>query len=138
MSKGVPSRGSHVDFLIQVAMKKDIIDVKLVDRPRTSSGNSKEEANSNSLGNRGEAVEVIHTLNQVVSFGDKALLVAIECTIGIEFSLKNLTATNSSLTWWKRSELPCVILLEGPKFLKHGKTPFENETSLIICNSIGE
>ena len=48
VSKRVTSRGSHVDFLIEVAMKKGIIDVKLVDRPRTSSGNSKEEANSES------------------------------------------------------------------------------------------
>ena len=77
-SKGLPSKGSHVEFFIQVAMKKDITDVKLVDRPRTSSGNNKEEVNSNSLGNRGEAVKVIHTLKLVVSFSDKARLVPID------------------------------------------------------------
>ena len=131
VSKRVTSRGSHVDFLIQVAMKKGIIDVKLVDRPRTSSGNSKEEVNSDSLCNRGEAVKVIHTL--INPSGE-----AIDCTIGIELSFKNPTITNCSLTWWKRRVLQCVILLEGPKFLRHGKTPFRKEASLIICNSIKE
>ena len=138
VSKRVTSRGSHVDFLIQVAMKKGIIDVKLVDTLRTSSGNNKEEANSDSLCNRGEAIKVIHTHNLIVSLGNKARLVAIDCTIEIELSFKKPTTTNSRLTWWKKSELPCVILLEGPKFLRHGKTPFKNEASLIICNSIME
>ena len=89
-----------------------------------------------SLLNEGEAVKVIHTLNLIVSFGDKARLVAIYCTIGIKLCFKNPTITNCSLTWWKRSELPCVIILEGLKFLEHGKTPFRKKESLIICNNI--
>ena len=61
----------HIHLLLKVAMKKDILNVKLVEIPLISGSKGNKKPNKCHLSNRGKSVEIVHTIGLGISFSNK-------------------------------------------------------------------
>ena len=62
----------HINLLLKVAMKKDILNIKLVEIPIISSSQGNKNPNGCHLSNRREGIKIIHPRSLGIPFSNKA------------------------------------------------------------------
>ena len=104
-----------------------------MNRPRR--GNSKAEDNTNSawFHNRGKSLIKINTMLLGKTATNPSSFVTSKSTVSVKFMLKNPFAGNNINTGWFGNKSPCVILLEGIKFITHGGKPKRIQKSTFVC-----
>lgn len=92
----IPRGSLHVYLLTQIAIEKDILDVKLRDRLLSNRGHIKESANSGYMGDGREGLIVITTILLLKTTGHKMSLVAVKRAIRASLDLVHLLARDRS------------------------------------------
>ena len=98
----------HINFLDKITMKEDIFNIQLIKWPRTHSNHGEKETDISNLGNRGECVTIIRTINLSISFSNQAGLKAINLAIRTNLNRVNPTTTNWKLTKWQKNKILSV------------------------------
>ncbi|CAL9000681.1 unnamed protein product [Prunus brigantina] len=91
-------RRFHVYHFMQIAMKKGILNVQLMDEPVASSSNSQQIAEGSEFGCRRKGFLAVNALNLSVSFSNKASFVAFNGAIRLVFDFVNPFAANQFMT----------------------------------------
>lgn len=78
-----------------------------------------DDVNSSGFDDRATCVSIVKAGRLVVSFRNKAKLIAIKTSIGFSFCFKNpFTSYNISI-WWRRNKGPSFVAVKRLKFIKH-------------------
>ena len=75
-------------------MKKDILNIKLVEIPIISGSQGNKKPNKCHLSNRGKSVGIVHTIGLGISFSNKADFQSSNGSIEINLHCKHPTTTN--------------------------------------------
>ena len=78
-------------------MNEGIFNIQLIKWPGTHSNHGEKETDKSNLGNGGECVTIIRTINLSISFSNQAGLKAINLTIKTNLNCVNPTTTNGNL-----------------------------------------
>ena len=88
-----------VDGLLQVAVKKRILHVKLMNGPAAGGGDAEDDTNGGRFDNRIERLVVVDVVALSEAADQLAGLVTGESAVGVEFMLINLLARHNIGTW---------------------------------------
>ena len=78
-------------------MKKDILNIKLVEIPIISGSQGNKKSNIRHLSNKGKSVGIVHTIGLGIPFRNKAGFQLSNGSIGIKLHCKHPKATNGFL-----------------------------------------
>ena len=112
-----------VDGLLQVAVKKSVLHIQLVDQPATGSGDAEDDANRRRLDDRVEGLIVVDAVALSEAVNNPASLVTGKGTVGVEFMIINPLASHNVRARWSRDETLGVVVDEGLVLVRHGGTP---------------
>ena len=112
-----------VDGLLQVAVKKGVLHIQLVDRPATRGGDAEDDTNRRRLDNGAEGLIVVDAVALSEATDDPVSLVTGKGTIGVEFMLINPLASHNIRARWSRDETPGVVVDEGLVLVRYGSAP---------------
>jgi len=112
-----------VDGLLQVAVKKGVLHIQLVDRPATRGGDAEDDTNRRRLDNGAEGHIVVDVVALSEATNDPASLVTGKRTVGVEFMLINPLASHNVHARWSWDETPGVVVDEGLVLVRHGSEP---------------
>jgi hypothetical protein len=76
-----------VDGLLKTAMEKGILDIKLVDRPRSRGDDAEDDADRGRFDNRAECLIIVHAVLLGVTANDPASLMAGQRPVGVVLML---------------------------------------------------
>ncbi|CAL1367485.1 unnamed protein product [Linum trigynum] len=106
---GKALRNFHVNFFLEVTMKKCVVDIQLVKMPSASGSNSNDTANNDELGYWDESVMVINAFDLGEAFRNETSLVALNRPIRVELDLEDPFTLDNLFTRRKESESPGAI-----------------------------
>jgi len=89
-----------VDGLLQVAVKKGVLHIQLVDRPATRGGDAEDDMNRRRLDNGAKGLIVVDVVALSEATNDPASLVTGKRTVGVEFMLINPLASHNVHARW--------------------------------------
>ena len=92
-----PWRLLYIHLLLKVAMKKDILNIKLVEIPIIIGSQRNKKPNICHLSNRGKSVGIVHTIGLGIPFNNKVGFQPSNGSIGINLHYEYPTTTNCFL-----------------------------------------
>ena len=111
-----------VDRLVEVAMKKGILHIQLVDRPGAGDGNAENGPNGGLFDHRTEGLVVVNAFSLRKPADHPAGLVTSEGPIGMEFVPENPLARHNVRARRARNKTPGVVVDEC-LVLSHHRSP---------------
>jgi hypothetical protein len=121
-----------VDGLLKTAMVKDILDVKLLNRPRPRGDDAKNNADHDWFDNRVECHVIVHDVLLVETTNDPASLMASERPVGVVLMLVVPLASDDIGARRPRNEATGPVIDEGPILIGHGCTPLQVSQSTAV------
>jgi hypothetical protein len=118
-----PSRLDAVDCLIQGAMEKSILHIKLVNRPGARQSQSENHPNGGWLDNWTEGFIIVNAWPLCEPTKDPTSFVVVKRAIGLELVTKNPLAGDEVDARRVRHQGPGVIVLQSIKLGLHSLTP---------------
>ena len=112
-----------VDGLLQVAVKKLILHVKLMNGPAAGGGYAEDDTNGGRFDNRTQRLVVVDVVAPSEAADQPAGLVTGEGAVGVEFMLINPLARHNVGTWRSGYKAPCVVVDQGLVLVCHGRPP---------------
>lgn len=113
-------------------MKKGVINVQLVYCPAFLSCNNKKAFDGSKLDYRRENLSKVHTFLLSVTTNNQVSLIPLNGSIRSLFDLIDPLTRNGLLMRRKRDDVPCMISLQGLKFLNHGFLPSWMASNLVV------
>jgi len=102
-----------VDGLLQVAVKKRILHVKLMNGPAAGGGDAEDDTNGGRFDNRTKRLVVVDAMALSETADHPAGLVTGEAAVGVEFMLINPLAHHNVGTWRSGYKAPCAVIAQG-------------------------
>jgi hypothetical protein len=112
-----------VDGLIEVAVKKGVLHVQMVNGPSAGRGDAKYRPNGGRFDNRAEGLVVVNAFALGEAANNPASLVASEGPIGMKLVLEDPLPRHNIGSRGARNELPGVVVDEGLVLIHHRSTP---------------
>lgn len=112
-----------VNGLLEVAVKKCVLHVQLVNRPGARRGNAEYRPYGGRFDNRAEGLVVVDALALGETSDNPASLVASEGPIGMELVPEDPLARHDVGAGGARNELPGVVVDESLVLIHHRGTP---------------
>ncbi|GMP25747.1 hypothetical protein CsSME_00002457 [Camellia sinensis var. sinensis] len=97
-------RRTHVNLLNEMAIKKSILNIHLIKRPRTNSSDKDQSTDSSHLGNRSKCLLIIKTILLRETFGNQTSFVVLKRPIRMSLDFVNPFATSQVLTSKQRNQ----------------------------------
>jgi hypothetical protein len=108
---------------MQVAMKKGILHVQLMDRPLARGCDAEDDPNSGRLDDGAKRLVVVDAVALGEATDDLASLVTSQGAIGVEFVPENPLVGDHVGARRTGNEAPGVVVNKGLVLLSHGRTP---------------
>jgi len=134
----IPRRWLHVDLLMQLSIKKSILNIELGDRPLPHRSNSKESPNSGHVSNRSKSLIIVTTMLLLKATRHKASLVALKRAIRSSLDLIDPLASNRSGVRRQGNKIPSTGALQGSNLLRHGVLPVRVDSSLAVSGRLNK
>jgi hypothetical protein len=112
-----------VDRLVEVAVKKGILHVQLVDRPSAGDVNAENSPNGGLFDHRTEGLVVVNAFSLREAADHPAGLVTSEGPIGMEFVPENPLARHNVRARGARNKMPGVVVDECLVLIHHHSPP---------------
>jgi hypothetical protein len=108
-----------VDGLVEVAMKKRILHVQLVNRPRAGGNNAKDDANRGWFDKRTEGLVVVNPEVLGEAADHPTRLVSSKGAVGVELVLEDPLARHDVGAWgsWDESQVPLSMRARNSLFM---------------------
>jgi hypothetical protein len=106
-----------------MTMKKGILHVELVDRPRARCSNAENNVDGGRFNNWIEGLIIVDAVLLRETLDNLASLVSSKRTISIILVLENPLASDDVGTRWTRNQPSGVVINKSLKFLRHSSTP---------------
>jgi hypothetical protein len=112
-----------VDGLLEVAVKKGVLHVQLMNGPGARCGDAKYRPYGSRFDNRAKGLVVVNALTLGEATDNPASLVASKGPIDMELVLEDPLPRYDVGSGGPRNKLPCVVVDEGLIFIHHRGTP---------------
>jgi hypothetical protein len=122
---------THVNVLMQLTIKKDILHIKLRDGPLLNRSHNKKSVNSDHMSNMSKSLIIITTLLLLKTMSNKTSLIALKRTIRASLNLIDPLTSNRMNTWGTGHKVPHASPLKSNS-LSHHVLPFRMKNSLAI------
>jgi hypothetical protein len=128
----IPRWWAHVNILTQLTIKKDILHIKLRDRPLLNRSHNRKSANSDHMSNRSKSLIIITTLLLLKTMSNKTSLIALKRTIRASLNLINPLASDRTNTWGTWHKIPRASPLKSSNLLNHHMLSFQMKNNIAI------
>jgi hypothetical protein len=128
----IPRWWTHVNILIQLTIKKDILHIKLRDRSSPNRSHDKKSANSSHMSNRSKSLIIISTMLLLKITSNKTSLISLKRTIRVILNLIYPLTSDRTNTWGTRHKIPHASPLKGTNLLSHCMLLFRMKNSIMI------
>jgi hypothetical protein len=115
-------RWTHVNILTQLTIKKDILNIKLKDRPLPNRSHDKKSANSGS--NMSKSLIIIMTLLLLKTTSNKTSLIALKRTVRASLNLIDPLTSDQPNMWGTGQKIPRASPFKSSNLLSHRVLPF--------------
>jgi hypothetical protein len=128
----IPRWWMHVNILTQLAIKKDILYIKLRDGPASNRSHDKKSVNSGHMSNRNKSLIIISIMLLLKTTSNKTGLILLKRTIRASLNLIYPLTSDRANTWGTGHKIPRASLLKGSNLLNHHVLPFRMKNSITI------
>jgi hypothetical protein len=128
----IPRWWTHVNILMQLTIKKDILHIKLIDGSYPNKSHGKKSANSSHMSNRSKSLIIISTMLLLKTTSNKMSLISLKRTIRASFNLIYPLTSDGMNTWGTWHKIPCASPLKGSNLLSHRVLTFWMKNSITI------
>jgi hypothetical protein len=128
----IPRWWTHVNVLMQLTIKKDILHIKLRDGPLLNRSHSKKSADSGHMSNRSQSLIIIMTLLLLKTASNKTSLITLKRTIGASLNLIDPLISDRTNAWGTGHKISRASSLKSSNLLSHRVLPFQMKNSLVI------
>ena len=104
-------------------MKKDILNIKLVEIPNISGNHINKKLNKCHLSKRGRSVRIVHAIGLSIPFSNKAGFQPSNGSIEINLHCEHPTTTNGFLPSRLTNQVPSTIVSQSIHLLYHSAMP---------------
>src|SRR5438128_7273496 len=133
------SRGRvHVDLLMQLAMKKGILHIKLRDGPSANRSNNNKSMDSGPMGNRSKSLLIIMPILLLKPTCNKTRFIALNGAIGAGLDFVYPLARDGSSRRRKRNKIPSASALKSSNLLSHSELPLRMGNRITIGGRLRE
>jgi hypothetical protein len=128
----IPRWWTHINILMQLTIKKDILDIKLRDGPLLNISHSKKSANSGHMSNKSKNIIIIMTVLPLKATGNKTSLIALKRTVRASLNLIDPLTSDRTNTWGTGHKIPRADPLKSSNLLSHRMLPLQMKNSIVI------
>src|SRR6266508_3299360 len=133
------SRGRmHVDLLMQLAMKKGILHIKLRDGPSVNRSNNNKSMDSGPMGNRSKGLLIITPILLLRPTCNKTRFIALNGAIRTDLNFVDPLACDGSSRRRKRNKIPSASALKSSNLLSHSELPLRMGNRITIGGRLRE
>jgi hypothetical protein len=122
-----------IHHFLKIFMKKDILDIKLSNRPGAGEGDLKNKADGGMFDDRVERLIIVYSRALGIALDNPPSLATSKSAIRVEFVAKNLLACDHVSTRSLRHQSPSAFVQKSLVFLYHGYPPERILKSLARC-----
>jgi len=127
-----------VDRLVEVAVKKGVLHVELVDGPGTRSGDAENSPDGCRFDHRAECLVVVYAVLLGEAADDPARLVPSKSTVGMVLMLEDPLPGDDVGTRRSGNETPGAVVNQGLKLISHGSSPIRiGEPATVVRRERG-
>src|SRR6266540_6320693 len=134
----VSRRRVHVDLLMQLAMKKSILHIKLRDGPSANRSNSNKSMDSGPMGNMSKCLLIITPILLLKPTCNKTRFIALNGAIRACLDFVDPLARDSSSRRRKRNKIPSDSALKSSNLLSHSELPLRMGNRITIGGRLRE
>jgi hypothetical protein len=120
----VPWRRLHVNLLMQLAIEKYVLNIKLRHKPVANRGHGKKSVHDGHMSHRCKSLIIITTLLLLETTSHKTRFVALKRSIRASLNLVDPLACDGTNTRRRRDKTPSASALKRNNLLSHDKLPF--------------
>jgi hypothetical protein len=128
----IPRQWTHVNILTQLTIKKDILHIKLRDRPLPNRSHNKKSVNSGRMNNMSKSLIIIMILLLLKTTSSKTSLIVLNRTIRASFNLIDPLTSDRTNTWETDHKIPRASQLKSSNLLSHCVLPFRMKNNITI------
>jgi hypothetical protein len=128
----IPRWWTHVNILMQLTIKKDILHIKLRDGLSPNRSHDKKSVNSGHMSNMSKSLIIISTMLLLKTTSNKTSLISLKRTIRASINLIYPLTSDRTNMWGTGHKIPRVSLLKGSNLLSHHVLPFRMKNSIVI------
>src|SRR6266508_2927201 len=133
------SRGRmHVDLLMQLAMKKGILHIKLRDGPSVNRSNNNKSMDSGPMGNRSKGLLIITPILLLKPTCNKTRFIALNGAIRTDLNFVDPLACDGSSRRRKRNKIPGASALKSSNLPSHSELPLKMGNRIMIGGRLRE
>jgi hypothetical protein len=128
----IPRWWTYVNILTQFTIKKDILHIKLRDRPALNKSHDKKSVNSGHMSNMSKSLIIISTMLVLKTTSNKTGLIPLKRTIRASLNLIYPLTSDRTNTWGIWHKIPRASPLKDSNLLSHRVLPFQMKNSITI------
>jgi hypothetical protein len=128
----IPRWWTHVNILMQLNIKKDILHIKLRDGPLPNRSHNKKSANSGHMSNMSKSLIIITTLLMLKTTSNKTSLITLKRTIKASLDLIDSLTSDWPNTWETGHKISCASPFKSSNLLNHSMLSFPMKNSITI------
>jgi hypothetical protein len=135
----IPRWWAHVNILMQLTIKKDILHIQLRDGPSLNRrgpslnrSHGRQSVNSGHMSNMSKSLIIISIMFLLKTTSNKMSLISLKRTIRASLNLIYPLTSNRMNTWGTWHKIPCASPLNGSNLLSHCVMPFRMKNSIVI------
>jgi hypothetical protein len=128
----IPRQWTHVNILTQLTIKKDILHIKLRDRPLPNRSHNKKSVNSGHMNNMSKSLIIIMILLLLKTTSSKTSLIVLNRTIRASLNLIDPLTSDRTNTWGTGHKIPRASQLKSSNLLSHCVLPFRMKNNITI------
>jgi hypothetical protein len=122
----------HVNILMQLTIKQDILGIKLRDGPLPNRSHDKKSVNSGHMSNKSKSLIIIMTVLLLKATSNKTSPIALKKTIRASLNVIDPLTSDQTNTWETGHKIPRVGQLKSSNLLSHHVMPFWMKSSIVI------
>jgi hypothetical protein len=123
----IPRWWTHVNILTQLTIKKDILHIKLRDRPAPNRSQGKKSANSGHMSNMSKSLIIISTMLLLKTTSNKTGLIPLKRTIRASLNLIYPLTSDRTNTWGTGHKIPTCQSAQGQQSPQQSHAAIPNE-----------
>jgi hypothetical protein len=128
---------SHIYLLLQQAMKKGILHIKLPKRPTASDRKREKKPDGGRLDHWTEGVFIVKAIALSKTASNETRFIALNSPIRVLLHLEDPFRVNDINSWWWRNKSPRLITKKSMILLFHSLSPMRNTHSSLVCAGLG-
>jgi hypothetical protein len=128
----IPRWWMHVNILMQLTIKQDILGIKLRDGPLSNRSHDKKSVNSGHMSNKSKSLIIIMIVLLLKATSNKTSPIALKKTIRASLNVIDPLTSDRTNTWGTGHKIPRVGLLKSSNLLSHHVMPFWMKSSIVI------